>query len=251
MFKRFFSKKQVSTEQPSVTHGDPTVLCIYAAYNIDDDDMRFIEENCRECDFVILDSLNRPYLNGMRLSNKPEVEYITRNNIGYDVTAWKEYIINNYERLKRYDYVALVNNSCRYDFKIRSALNDMIKKNATFYGLNISPVHNDHIQSYFTIIYKDIVKRRGFINHWIFMKEITGRDDAIKNHELTFLRDMVNTGAKADTLTNYDFIGSGYETEKYNRDMGTIPPFIKKKAMQEPGIRRRYENLLSTLPHML
>ena len=120
-----------------------------------------------------------------------------------------------------------------------------------FYGLNISPVHNDHIQSYFTIIHKDIVKRSGFINHWIFMKEITGREDGIKNHELTFLKDMVNTGAKASTLTNYDFIGSGYEPERYNKDMGVLPPFMKKKVLQESTNRRNYENLLSSLPHML
>ena len=251
MFKRFFNKNSDDNEQRSDTSKSPSILCIYAAYNIDDDDMKFIEENCTECDFVVLDSLNRPYLNGMRLTNKQEVKYITRNNVGYDVGAWKEYIVKNYENLKKYDYVALINNSCRYDFKIRSALKDMIKKHATFYGLNISPVHNDHIQSYFTIIHKDIVKRRGFINHWIFMKEITGRDDAIKNHELTFLRDMVNIGAKADTLTNYGFIGSGYEPERYNQNMGTIPPFMKKKLMQEPGARRNYEYLLSVLPHML
>jgi lipopolysaccharide biosynthesis protein len=229
----------------------PSLLCIYAAYNIDDDDMDFIDKNCRDCDFIVIDSLNRPYLNGMRLENNPDVEYIQRDNIGYDVGAWKEYIIKHYEKIKQYEYLALINNSCRYDFKIRDALHDMLNKRATFYGLNISPVHNNHVQSYFTIIHKDIVNNRGFINHWIFMREIRGRDDAITGHELRFMENMVKIGAKVDTLTTYDFIGSGYEPERYNDKMGMLPPFMKKKLIRESGNRAKYERLLKKLPHMI
>jgi lipopolysaccharide biosynthesis protein len=251
MFNWLFKSKNSNEKGSKNTNKDNSLICIYAAYNVDDDDMKFINDNCNDCTFIVIDSLNRPYLNGSRLKNNNNIEYITRNNIGYDVTAWKDYIVKNYDKLKKYDYVALVNNSCRYDFKIRSALDDMIKKNATFYGLNISPVHNDHIQSYFTIIHKDIIKKPGFINHWALMKEITGRDDAIINHELTFMKDMVNIGANAKTLTTYDFIGSGYEPERYNLEMGVIPPFMKKKLLKEPGMRNTYERLLRRLPHML
>ena len=250
MFKWFSNKKTVAA-QPNPKAGTPSLLCIYVAYNIDDDDINFITNNCRECEFIVIDSLNRPYLNASRLSKNPDVEYMQRPNIGYDVGAWKEYILKNYEKIKQYEYVVLMNNSCRYDFKLRNALNDMIRKHLTFYGLNKSPVHTDHIQSYFTIIHKDIVNRQEFINHWIFMRDITGRDDAIQGHELTFMQSMVKIGAKAGTLTTYDFIGSGYEPERYNDNMGVVPPFIKKKILRVPGIRTHYEKLLKNLPHML
>ena len=253
-FKRLFKLTDSDNSQAqndNSSNGRPSIVCIYAAYNIDDDDYRFIKDNKDDCSFIVIDSMDRPSLNNNRLRRMSGIEYMTRPNVGYDVSAWKDYILDNYKTLKEFDYVALVNNSCRYDFKIRDALDDMISKQSTFYGLNISPVHNDHVQSYFTIVAKEVVATDGFYNHWRNMRPITGRDDAIKGHELTFMNDMKRAGAHVATLTTYDFIGSGYEPERYNKDMGTIPPFIKKKLMMQGATRSIYERLLKTLPHML
>lgn len=227
------------------------ILCIYAAYNIDDYDFEFIRNNMDDCAFVIIDSLNIPYRNGTRLKHMEGIMYKTRPNFGYDVTAWKEFMLDNYDMVKSYDYVVLANNSCRYDFKIINAIHDMRSKGATFYGLNISPVHNDHVQSYFIILDKSIVDSRAFYNHWLYMKPIDDRDDAIRYHELTFMNDMKSAGAKVATLTTYDHIGSGYEPEYYHIGMGRIPPFFKKKLMNIGTMRSLYEQLLSMLPRML
>lgn len=252
-FKRIFgAPKSDSNKDSSIKPiEDASIMCIFAAYNIDDDDYRFIKENKDECSFIVIDSMDRPSLINKKLRDMEGIEYITRPNIGYDVGAWKEYILNNYDRLKEYDYVALVNNSCRYDFKLIDAFKDMIKKRATFYGLNLSPVHNDHVQSYFIIAAKDVVNSPAFYEHWRYMRPINGRDDAIKGHELTFMNDMKRCGAKVGTLTTYDFIGSGYEIERYHKKMGKVPPFMKKKVLIEGANRSIYEQLLKTLPHMI
>ena len=229
-----------------------SIICIYAAYNIDDYDYEFIRNNMDDCTFIVIDSMNVPYRNGTRLKNMKGVLYRTRPNLGYDVTAWKEFILDNYEMIKSYEYVALVNNSCRYDFKITSALRDMASKNATFYGLNLCTLHVDHAQSYFIILHKSIVNSNAFYRHWLYMKPIETRDDAIWNHELTFTEDMLkNAGAVVATLTDDTFIGTGYEAARYHEGMGRLPPFLKKKIMHVGQTRSVYDRLLKKLPHMI
>jgi hypothetical protein len=65
------------------------------------------------------------------------------------------------------------------------------------------------------------------------------------------MKDMEAAGASVDSLTDYSFIGSGYEPEKYNKNMGIIPPFMKKKMLYVGANLIKYERLLNQLPHML
>ncbi len=257
MFRRIFNtfrKENYTNTIISPTARNAKVLCIYAVYNIDDDDMKFINENCDNCDFVVIDTLITPYLNSMHLRSmdaEKRLIYIQRPNIGYDVTSWKRYTLENYEKLKSYDYVVYANNSCRYDFYIRNLLDDMIKKEATFYGINWVNIRTEHIQSYFIIVANSIIKNPGFRNHWVFMGDINGREDAITKHELTFMSDMKKIGAKIGSLTDQATIGSGYEVERYNDDLVLVPPFMKKKVIHEGANRTRYEKLISHKKHMV
>lgn len=249
LFERF-SKENSQNDSPS-PNAQPSVLCVYVSFNLDEYDLSFISDNSRDCTMVVIESVDVPSLYNHKLKNDPSVEYHTRPNVGYDVTAWKDYILENYERIKNFDYLVLVNNSCRYDFRIMDAIRDMKRKGATFYGLNHSPDRADHLQSYFTVADKSIVRTPAFHNHWLFMRNIDDREDAISKHELTFMDDMLKAGAKVGSLTDYSFIGSGYEPSRYNSSMGVVPPFMKKKILYKGANLINYERLLRTLPHML
>ena len=73
MFNWLFKSKDSSEKGYKNMHKDISLICIYAAYNVDDDDMKFINDNCNECTFIVIDSLNRPYLNGSRLKNNDNI----------------------------------------------------------------------------------------------------------------------------------------------------------------------------------
>lgn len=244
-FDRLFGKKMRHS------NNSEKVICIFATYNIDGDDIRFIEANKDYCTFVVIESLGAPSLFSMRIRSMDGVEYISRHNIGYDVTAWKEFICNNIERLKTYDYVIIANNSCRYDFSIRDTIKDMKRKRATFYGLNYSWERAEHMQSYYNILDKSLVSSDAFIKHWEDINDVSGREDAIVKHELSFLQHMKAAGAKVAYVTDYGVIKNGYEGSRYSPDMEKVPPFIKKKLLVMGTERSKYEQLLKTKPHMI
>ena len=249
MFKELFGKN--SHNHDAAQESKSKVLCIYVSYNIDEDDIRFIENNKDYCNMVIIESVNAPSLMNMYIKSMQGITYISRPNIGYDATAWKEYVLDNIDSIRSYDYVLFVNNSCRYDFLIKDTINDMHAKGATLYGLNRSSEITDHIQSFYIIVHKSLTNTPEFLNHWSLMKPITGRRSAIHNHELTFTQDMKKIGAKVDSLTTYELIKNTYKPEVYHEGMGAIPPFMKKKLLTNNTNRTRYLQLLTRLPHMI
>ena len=249
MFKRLFGK--TGSTHDTVQESEPKILCIYVSYNIDEDDIQFIEKNKDQCDIVVIESVNAPSLTNMRIKTMDGITYISRPNIGYDATAWKEYVLENIENIRLYDYVLFANNSCRYDFLIKDTVKDMRTKGATLYGLNRSHEFTDHIQSFYIIVDKSITNTPGFLDHWRSMKPITNRRSAIHNHELTFTQDMKNIGAVVGSLTTYEVVKNTYKPEVYHERMGAVPPFMKKKLLSNNSNRTRYLYLLKQLPHMI
>ena len=105
MFKWLFGKKHNHPRHTTLTHENDQskVLCIYVSYNIDDDDIQFIEANKSSCVMVIIESVNAPSLSSMQAKNIEGITYMTRQNIGYDATSWKEYVLDNIDDIRTYD----------------------------------------------------------------------------------------------------------------------------------------------------
>ncbi len=253
MFEWLFKSKRNQHKHSTFIHNNDQlkVLCIYVSYNIDDDDIRFIEANKGFCNMVVIESLNVPSLSNMKVQNIEGITYQTRQNIGYDATSWKEYVLDNIDDIRTYDYVLFVNNSCRYDFRIEDTIKDMRKKGATFYGLNRSDEITDHIQSFYIAVHKSITNTAAFYDHWRDMKPITGRQSAIRNHELAFTQHMKDAGAIIGSLTTSDLLKNTYVSEAYHIGMKTLPPFMKKKLLIQGANRTKYLYLLDRLPHMI
>ena len=253
MLALLFSKNKERTKPLSkMQNSNPSnTLCIFASYNIDEDDIRFIEANKRYCNMVVIESVNVPSLTNMRIKNIKGITVQTRPNIGYDATSWKEYVLNNIDSIRKYDYVIFANNSCRYDFLINNVIKDMRIKGATFYGLNRSNEITDHIQSFFIIVHKTVTNTQAFYDHWKNMSPIIGRSSAIHNHELTFTGHMKDAGAVVDSLTTSDVLKNSYVSEVYHIGMEKLPPFMKKKLLIQGTNRTKYTYLLKQLPHMI
>ena len=218
------------------------ILCVFVCCHNNEDDYNFINNNKDNVDFYVINSCYYPNIYTSKIKMLlPKENYLTRLNTGWDTTAWKEFILDNYNEILSYDYIILANNSCRYDFNIISLIN--IAKNYQFFGLNESKEINPHYQSYFIIIRKDLFNTKDFYNYWLNMPIISSRQDAINNHELKFMEYFLKKGyitgkylKKFVQVYNIDsYIGLDFKVD-----------FIKKTAIEKKENKNIYEKQLKT-----
>lgn len=213
--------------------------CVYVCYNIDKLDYEFIDKYKDDIKFYVVDSVddktkNNEWSNKIKTLNN--VEYIERENKGWDTTAWKETILNKYEELSKYDLVILANNSNVYDFDVKKICAHAIDYD--MYGIkDATELYWHHLQSYFIIIHRHLFTTEDFKNYWINMKQINKRFEAIAHHELRFKPHFAKLGYKIGV---YDITRRNpYFKIKPEFKSNYYPETIKKKVADEVY----YENL--------
>lgn len=217
------------------------VALIFACYNIDLLDYNFINKYKNKIKIYVINSGNISEY-GEKLKHDSEIMFITRENKGWDTTAWKEIIFKYYQKLSNYDLIILANNSCRYDF-------DLIKlcQQASFYdmfGLVRSREITEHLQTYFIIIHNHLFKTKDFQNYWKNIPEIRNRNDAIKYHELSFMKYFNDLGYK---IGNYDNSGINvYGIQELDSDRNYYPEFVKKKILNPAFSIEDYERYIKS-----
>ena len=228
------------------------ICCIMVTCRIDKNDVNFILANRDVCDFFVINSCHSTahdiYASELERAG---IVYVQRPNIGYDTTAWKEFILSNYDLLCEYSMVILANNSCRYDFSIASYYEKA--KQYQLYGLSIigedAPNQGKfpiHIQSYFISVRHDLFNSKFFEEYWISRPIIANRHDAIHQHELIFTQGMMRQGVKIGALfTNPPFKLFDIETYK---TLEYCPMIVKKATSDVHGV---YKRLLTTKKHII
>ena len=218
------------------------VACVMVCCNMSEEDYEFIKNNMDYCDFFVIDSCNHRQQYSKKISELlPPGRFRTRRNDGWDTTAWKEFIFENYDELKKYSYVILANNSCRYDFSIEDIISGMHADNADFYGLMCSNEITTHYQSYFIVVSSELFASKDFKDYWERMPKIYTRKDAIDNHELKFYENFHSKGWPCNTYYK-EFVQPYYLSDYEHRS--EVPKFIKKTAVENPVDKMRYENLI-------
>lgn len=174
---------------------------------------------------------------------------IQRENVGYDFGAWKDVILSlGFPYLEKFDQLLLVNNSCycrSYDFK------DIFKKMESecvdFWGITLFPYLDDgeyihkscideHIQSYFQVFGKEVIKSEAFHEFWKSVKNYTNLIEVIANCETILTKKLSDAGFKYDVFIKETRIMSEilgnfsipYEVPSALITLGS--PFIKKKS---------------------
>ncbi|MDD3277369.1 MAG: rhamnan synthesis F family protein [Lachnospiraceae bacterium] len=153
-------------------------------------------------------------------------EVITRENKGYDVTAYKEGILRpGFDKLSRFDEVVICNDTMYgplYPFE--EMFDSMAQKNLDFWGItNFHEVPFDpfgtieygylpkHIQSFFMVFRQSLVKSSEFQSYWTKFPEIHGYEEAIGKHEATFTKRFADQGfrwavyADSEDLEGYTY----------------------------------------------
>jgi len=144
---------------------------------------------------------------------------LVRDNIGFDVWAYKEGLENyGWDRLAEFDEVILMNFTMYgplYPFK--DMFDEMNKRDLDFWG--ITKHHSvswdsfgtckygyipEHIQSSFLVVRQDMIKRKEYQEFWNSMREINSYADSVGYYEAIFTKDFNDLGFKSDVYINTD-----------------------------------------------
>ncbi len=203
--------------------------------------LRAVLEVCNEQIVVINGKLNKkdeekikPYC----------TKLIYRENIGFDITAYKEAFLS-IDNLDDYSEIVFYNQTIFGPVcSLQSMFNLMKQKNVDFWGLSAhkgakkaswdtSISIEPHIQSYFFAVRNKMFKSKEFNDYWQNLPEINSYWDAVGKHEIKFTKHFENLGfkwdvyLKTDDLMPYnDYPMMGMPIEMLRRKS----PFFKRKS---------------------
>ncbi len=223
-------------------------LCIFAYYDKDgiiDNYIVFLLKAMRECckeQIVVINGF-------LTVDNEKKIKpyctkIIYRENIGYDITAFKEAYLS-LENLNEYDEILFYNQTIFGPVcSLKTMFNTMAGRNVDFWGLSMhsgakkASWNNDekitpHIQSYFFAVRKKMFISDEFIAYWRNLPMINSYWDAVSKHEVKFTEHFDKLGFKwgvyldTQNLNNYnDYPVIGMPAEMLRRQS----PFIKRKS---------------------
>lgn len=143
-----------------------------------------------------------------------------RENEGYDVAAFRHGVKYFAQKgFENFDELMLVNDTNVGPLTDLSVIFDkMDKQKVDFWGISYGEEQFDvtgynpygvipkHLQSYFLVIKKNLLRYPGFIQYWDSLNDTNSRDKAIGRYETVFTKKFEDRGFKHTALTheNYD-----------------------------------------------
>lgn len=121
---------------------------------------------------------------------------VIKNNLGYDFISWKTalYSIGNY---RRYKQIIHLNDSIFFPLcNPKNLFKKMKKENVDFWGLNDSYYLNYHIQSFFWVFNKKIIKSGFYNTFWNECTDLKDKGKIISNYERVFTSKVLNNNFK-------------------------------------------------------
>lgn len=178
-----------------------------------------------------------------------------RENVGYDVTAYKEGILRpGFERLSEFDEIILCNDTMYGPlYPFQEMFETMEKIDVDFWGItNFHEVPFDpfgtieygyipkHIQSFFMVFRKSLVSSSVFQDYWLNFPEIHGYEEAIGLHEAVFTKKFSDMGFKWQVYADSDDL-EGYTYDplrdfpRYMIEEKRCPVLKKRSLYHEYG----------------
>ena len=218
---------------------------------VDDYKLYYLAELAKNSSKV-LTIINGEIRDGEKTKLEKFGEVIQRENVGFDVTAYKFGIERiGYENLAKYDELILCNDTVfgpLYPFS--EVFNDMDKKKVDLWGLtkgysDVVPLRGkivefgDHIHSYFIVIRNSILKSSDFKDYWQTFPRIRTYYDAVFKFEVRFTEFFTKKGYNYGVFVHTDDIKA--LTKNHLAFMTT--ELLKERRL--PIVKRRhlYSNL--------
>lgn len=229
------------------------IFCFYDKDGIVDGYIEFLlEELCRCLNYLVIAVNGKVDAQGTLIFEKYADEIYIRENKGFDSGAYKDAIDHaiGWNKLREYDELILCNDTFYGPFiSFESIFNEMQNAAIDFWGLNYyyNKIAN-HIQSYFLVFRKDVLKESGIIKY--FDENINSSSDEIEDayngFELGLFQYLINQGYSFAAYTEnnpFDLYRSGNIGIK---EFGI--PILKKKAFSPENFIKT--NIMDALKYL-
>lgn len=192
-------------------------LCIYVTYdfeNIADDYIGCMLHELRKIvDFLAVVCNYEHISDGMENIQPYADRIFFRKNIGFDAGAYKDALCQylGWDFICQYDELLLVNDSFYGPiYSIEDLYRTMQNENADYWGMTRAPKgtfvngyqYNSHIQSYFLVLRKTIIKTDLFKKFWIEMKYPETLEQAVMAYEIGMNQYLAGCGYTGIAVTD-------------------------------------------------
>ncbi len=235
-----------------VLNSNPKRLLIFFFYDKDGIIDRYVplmlkdlRENCEKIIFVsngVIPKEQKDKLNGFA-----DV-VIERENVGFDVWAYKEALFNEgFDNLCMYDEVVMMNHTIMGPVRpSKEMFDEMAKRDLDFWGLSKFYKTNidftglidlgyipDHLQSHFVVVRKTMIESGEFEKYFAEMPMINSYDESVAYHETKFTRYFEDLGYKCEAYIDSD------DLHKFCNYPMLLMPKTLAKDFKSPYIKRR------------
>lgn len=228
-------------------------ICIYLIYdseNIADRYISYMLSELHKCMDYILVVCNSGFIKKGEEGICTYADRIVyRDNVGFDAGAFKDALCKyvGWDQVYQYDELLLLNDSFFGPFKsMDDIFADMENKNYDFWGLTKhackaekNGVIQEHIQSYFTVVRKEMLHSASFQNYWEEIPYAADFNQLVRQHEMQFTQHFnklgYSYGCLADMTQNdscnnkNNYMQYGYL--QYELIKKRNFPFLKKKPV--------------------
>ena len=157
---------------------------------------------------------------------------IVRENVGYDFMSYKVGLESfNYAS---YDEVVICNDSVYGPLMpLENIFKEMQKVSCDFWGITDNTDMGYHLQSYFLVFRKSVLKSSAFKTFWNEVKVLHNKDDIIEKYEVGLSKALLDNGFNAAVFATY--------TPTY---LQKVVPYIKKLTP-----KKIYRNIYMLFTH--
>ena len=241
------------------------IFCIYDSEGIIDDYIIYLLNDIKKSlSHLAIICNGKLTPEGRDRLEKISEDIFVRENVGYDMAAWKHGILHNLENLKYYDELTLFNDSFYGPFcPFENIFYEMQKKHsdADFWGITLhGKMHDDlnmcpygyipeHIQSYFMVFRPRMFKSPEFQEYWQKLEIPENFQEAIRLNEVCLTKIFSDKGFKYAVYCDTREIEKPYDinidhtlinTEKLLKEFKC--PILKKKIFMTKRSHNLHEN---------
>lgn len=184
-------------------------------------------------------------------------KYITRPNIGYDFSAWRDGLKDfGFDNLEKTDEVILFNNSGTPIYPLNIMFGEMEEKQYDFWGVSLFPYSSDgtylkkdhideHIQSYFMVFSQKVIKSQIFKQFWLNLPDYENFIDLISNTESILTNILKQAGYSYGVHLEETKLLSSYLNNysiPYSNPYSYLmlgSPFLKKKREEYQSLEEK------------
>ncbi|MFB9953208.1 rhamnan synthesis F family protein [Rhizobium puerariae] len=172
-------------------------------------------------------------------------EIILRENVGYDVGAYKEALAHvGFDALAGFDELILLNHTFFGPlFPLEDMFSDMEERQCDFWGITAhkelrpNPFTGEsvlpfHLNSYFIAIRSSILRSDAFQLYWATLPEIHSYTQSIVLHETKFTKHFLDLGYAVSVYIDPSDFSSNYGVfEEVDRAIELKCPIIKRRSL--------------------